>query len=95
MTGWIYMMTNRPLGTLYVGVTNDIMRRAWEHRQGTGSRFAARYRLKRLVYTERHEDIGDAIRRETRLKHWPRQWKVNLIESQNPLWDDLYDRLIL
>jgi len=94
MAGWVYMMTNRPFGTLYVGVTNDIVRRAWEHRQGTGSGFAAKYRLTRLIYMEMHEDIRDAINRETRFKHWPRAWKLNLIEWQNPLWDDLYDRLI-
>lgn len=89
MAGSVYIMTNRPFGTLYVGVTNDITRRAWEHRQGTGSRFTSRYHLTKLVYAECHDDIREAIRRETRLKHWPRQWKLNLIESHNPLWDDL------
>ena len=95
MGGWVYIMTNRPFGTLYVGVTNDIARRAWEHRQGAGSKFASRYRLTRLVYMEQHKDIRDAINRETRLKHWPRMWKLNLIEGQNPLWDDLFDRLVV
>jgi putative endonuclease len=95
MGGWMYMMTNRPFGTLYVGVTNDIARRTWEHRQGTGSSFTSRYHLTRLVYMERHDDIRYAINRETRLKHWPRLWKLNLIEAQNPLWDDLFDRLTI
>jgi putative endonuclease len=90
MGGWVYIMTNRPSGTLYVGVTNDIARRAWEHRDGSGSGFTARYGLTRLVSIERHEDIETAIRREKRLKHWPRSWKLDLIETGNPGWDDLY-----
>jgi putative endonuclease len=93
MGGWTYMMTNQPFGTLYVGVTNDIARRAWEHREGVGSAFTSRYRLTRLVYTEWHDDIRSAIRREKRLKHWPRVWKLNLIEDQNPLWLDLFETL--
>jgi putative endonuclease len=92
--GWVYMMTNRAFGTLYVGVTNDITRRVWEHRNGIGSAFTSRYKLTRLVYAERHEEILAAIQRETRFKHWPRRWKLNLIEAQNPLWEDLYDRLL-
>jgi putative endonuclease len=93
MGGWVYIMTNRPFGTLYVGVTSDIARRAWEHRQGTASVFTSRYRLTRLVLMERHEQIETAIRRETRFKHWPRQWKLNLIAEQNPLWEDLFETL--
>jgi putative endonuclease len=90
--GWVYIMTNRPFGTLYVGVTNDVQRRAGEHRLGTGSAFARRYHLTRLVFAEFHDDIRDAIARETRFKHWPRLWKLNLIEQQNPLWEDLLER---
>ena len=86
-------MANRPHGTLYVGVTNDIARRAWEHRHGTGSVFTSRYGLTRLVYAERHQDIATAINRETRIKSWPRSWKVELIETINPEWEDLFDRL--
>ena len=86
-------MTNHPNGTLYIGVTNDLMRRVWEHRSAMGSRFVRRYYLKRLVYFERHEDIRDAIQRETSLKRWPRAWKVELIESQNPEWRDLGNQL--
>jgi putative endonuclease len=74
-------------------VTNDIARRAWEHRQGNASAFTSRYRLTRLVYMERHDEILTVIQRETRLKHWPRQWKLNLIEAQNPLWENLFDQL--
>jgi putative endonuclease len=91
--GWVYIMTNRPFGTLYVGVTNDIARRAWEHRQGTGSSFTSRYRLFRLVYMERHDEIMTAIQREKNIKHWPRAWKLNLIAAQNPLWEDLFNQL--
>ena len=94
MGGWVYIMTNRPNGTLYVGVTSDLARRAWEHRMGLVEGFTRRYGLKRLVYAERHDRIGSAIQRETNLKHWPRAWKVNLILADNPSWDDLYDRLV-
>ena len=91
--GWVYIVTNRRGGTLYVGVTSDIARRAWEHREGTVEGFSKRYRLKRLVYAEHHEDIRDAIQREKTVKHWPRQWKIDLIEAANPDWNDLYDTL--
>jgi putative endonuclease len=91
--GWVYIMTNWPFGTLYIGVTNDIARRAWEHRQGMASAFTARHGLDRLVYMERHEEIETAIQRETRLKHWRRSWKLDLIEAQNPGWEDLCGRL--
>ncbi|HLY56177.1 MAG TPA: GIY-YIG nuclease family protein [Stellaceae bacterium] len=91
--GWVYIMTNRPYGTLYVGVTANLSQRAWEHREGIMEGFTKRYGLKRLVYAERHEDIRAAIQRENNLKHWPRDWKVQLILADNPSWDDLYDRL--
>jgi putative endonuclease len=87
------MMTNRPNGTLYVGVTSDLARRAWEHREGQVDGFTKKYGLRRLVFVERHDDIGAAIQRETSIKRWPRAWKVNLILAQNPDWDDLYERL--
>jgi putative endonuclease len=86
-------MTNRPNGTLYVGVTSDLARRAWEHREGLVDGFTKRYGLKRLVYVERYEDISTAIQREKNLKHWPRSWKVALIWKANPDWDDLYEQL--
>ena len=91
--GWVYMMTNRPNGTLYVGVTSDLARRAWEHRTGVADGFTKRYDLTRLVYAERHDDIRTALQREKNLKHWSRSWKVRLILGQNPAWDDLYDQL--
>jgi putative endonuclease len=92
--GWVYLITNKPNGTLYSGVTNNIARRAWEHREGVADGFTKRYELKRLVYAERHEDIRVAIQREKNIKHWPRAWKVKLILEQNPEWNDLYDQLV-
>lgn len=91
--GWVYIMTNRPNGTLYVGVTGDLVRRIWEHREGVVEGFTKRYALNRVVYVERHEDIRSAIQREKNIKHWPRAWKIRLILQANPTWDDLYDRL--
>jgi putative endonuclease len=92
---WIYIMTNRPNGTLYVGVTNDVRRRVSEHKAGAVPGFTRRYGLHRLVYAERHEDILSAIQREKNIKHWPRGWKVRLIGRQNPAWNDLADDLPL
>ncbi len=91
--GWIYIVTNKRDGILYVGVTSDIGRRAWEHREGLYPGFTKRYGLKRLVYMERHEEIESAIAREKRIKKWPRAWKVRLIHEFNPDWDDLYETL--
>ncbi|MEP4378818.1 MAG: GIY-YIG nuclease family protein [Alphaproteobacteria bacterium] len=92
--GWVYIVTNRHGGTLYVGVTSDIARRAWEHREGFVEGFSSRYRLKRLVHAERFDDMRDAIQREKTIKHWSRAWKIDLIEAANPDWDDLYGVLI-
>jgi putative endonuclease len=91
--GWVYMVTNRREGTLYVGVTSDLARRAYEHRHGLVPGFTKRYNLKLLVFAEPHEEILGAIQREKAMKHWPRVWKVRLIEESNPSWDDLYERL--
>jgi putative endonuclease len=89
--GWVYIITNRPNGVLYTGVTSDIGRRAYEHREGLVPGFTKRYRLKRLVYMEFHERIADAIQRESNIKHWPRAWKARLILDVNPGWNDLYE----
>ena len=91
--GWVYIVTNRPNGTLYLGVTSDIARRAWEHREGLVEGFTKRYGLTRLVYAERHDEIAAAIQRERTMKHWSRAWKIDLIVAQNPDWDDLYETL--
>src|SRR3546814_688630 len=93
MSYYVYILASRKHGTLYIGVTNDIARRIWQHRQGVGSRFARRYRVTRLVHVETHEEIARAIQREKTMKEWPRAWKVRLIERGNPEWEDLYDRL--
>ncbi len=90
---WVYIITNRPNGILYVGVTTDLARRAWEHRQGVVEGFSKRYGLKRLVYAERHGTLLAAKQRESNLKHWSRAWKVRLILKDNLNWDDLYARL--
>ena len=91
--GWVYIMTNRPNGTLYTGVTSDIGRRASEHREGRIEGFTKRYGLTRLVYMEPFDRIADAIQREKNMKHWPRAWKVRLILGSNPDWVDLYETL--
>ncbi len=93
MGGYVYLMTNRPNGTLYCGVTNDIARRTHEHREGLVPGFTKRHGLKRLVWFAFHEDIRDAIQRESTMKHWPRAWKTRLIMAENPDWNDLYDTL--
>jgi putative endonuclease len=93
MSGWVYILASAPYGTLYVGVTNDIGRRVYEHREGVGSQFCKRYGVHRLVRAEAFEDITRAIAREKRLKKWPRAWKIRLIEGDNPRWDDLYERI--
>ena len=89
--GWVYIMTNKRNGTLYIGVTNDLARRVHEHREGLAGGFTKRYGLTRLVYAERHADIQAAIQRETSLKRWRRAWKLDLIAGANPAWDDLYE----
>jgi len=91
---WVYIMTNRPNGVLYVGVTSDIARRVWEHREGRVEGFTHRYRLKRLVYVEQHDSIAAAIQREKNIKHWSRAWKVDLIVAANPDWRDIAGNLI-
>ena len=81
-------------GVLYAGVTSHLPKRAYEHREGVIDGFTKEHGLKRLVYYERHDTIQSAIQREKNIKHWPRAWKVRLIHSMNPNWDDLYDTLI-
>ncbi|MFZ0072809.1 MAG: GIY-YIG nuclease family protein [Xanthobacteraceae bacterium] len=92
--GWIYILTNRPNGTLYIGVTSNLIQRVWQHREGVVPGFTKRYGLKRLVYFEAYDDISVAIQREKNVKHWPRTWKVRLILASNPEWRDLYKTLI-
>jgi putative endonuclease len=91
--GWVYIMTDRYRGTLYVGVTANLPQQIFQHRDGRGSDFCARYKLHRLVWAERGETIEDCIGHEKRLKRWRREWKFALIEQANPEWSDLYDLL--
>jgi putative endonuclease len=84
-----YILASRFRGTLYAGVTSDLIRRIWEHRNGIRSRFPGRYAVYRLVWWEGFGDIEHAILREKQIKRWHRQWKINLIEATNPHWEDL------
>jgi putative endonuclease len=93
MASWVYIVTNRIRGVLYTGVTADLLRRAFEHRHGLVQGFTKRYGLTQLVYYEEHAEILAAIQREKNIKHWPRGWKIQLIERMNPDWLDLYPAL--
>lgn len=90
-TYYVYIMASAKNGTLYIGVTNDIGRRAGEHREGLVPGFTKKHDVKKLVYFESFADIGLAIGRETRLKKWKRRWKMELIEKANPAWNDLFE----
>ena len=87
---YVYIMANRPYGTLYIGVTSDLIKRVWQHREAAVASFTKYYNVKLLVWYEVHTDIIQAITREKQLKRWNRNWKVNLIQSLNPAWQDLY-----
>lgn len=87
--GWVYILTNKPRGVLYIGVSADITRRIWQHRNGLGSAFACKYGLDRLVRAEAFPTIEEAIAREKQLKNWKREWKIALVESDNPLWEPI------
>jgi len=91
--GSTYIVTNKPFGILYIGVTSNIGERIIAHREGRGSLFVRKWQLHRLVHLEWHDDIRDAIVREKRLKDWHRVWKLRLISEHNPNWDDLFERL--
>jgi putative endonuclease len=91
--GTVYIVTNKKNGVLYIGVTNNIARRIWEHKSGDIKGFTKRYNLDKLVWYETHENIADAIAREKQLKKWEREWKIDLIEKMNPSWIDLFDTL--
>jgi putative endonuclease len=87
---YVYILASRIGGTLYIGVTNDLIRRVAEHRQKQVKGFTKKYEVDRLVYFEQFDDAENAIKREKRLKRWNRAWKIRLIEEHNPNWDDLY-----
>ena len=91
---YVYLVTNKLHGTLYIGITDNLVRRGDEHRNGLIDGFTKKYNLKRLVYFEVFNYVEDAIHREKRLKKWNRQWKIELIEKVNPEWTDLYEQLV-
>jgi putative endonuclease len=91
--GWVYIMTKKPGGALYVGVAADIVARVAQHRGGTGSKHCRKYNLRRLIHAELYPTIDEAIRREKTMKEWHRVWKVRLIEKGNPDWNDLWETI--
>ena len=90
MAFYVYLLASKKHGTLYLGVTNDIVRRVFEHRTKAAGGFTARYDVNKLVWFEVYDDVITAITREKELKKWRRDWKIRLIEETNPNWDDLY-----
>jgi putative endonuclease len=95
MTYWVYILASGPGGTLlYVGVTNNLVRRVYEHREGLAESFTKRYGVKMLVYLEAHDTIEAALQREKNIKHWSREWKIDLIVASSPDWRDLYDEIV-
>ena len=93
MAYYVYILASQRNGTLYIGMTRDLIRRGYQHRTATVEGFTKKYGVKMLVYFEAYGDVRDAIQREKTMKHWSRAWKVSLIESQNPDGRDLYDDL--
>ncbi|WP_417496092.1 GIY-YIG nuclease family protein [Maricaulis sp.] len=89
----VYMLASRRRGALYIGVTNDIAMGVWMHREGRGSKHCARYQIYNLVWLEFGATMADAITREKRLKNWRRAWKIELVETENPRWRDLYEMI--
>ncbi|MBO9671025.1 MAG: GIY-YIG nuclease family protein [Sphingobium sp.] len=92
--GYVYIMASKPNGTLYIGVTSDLLKRVWEHREGVIDGFTKRYGCKLLVWFETYDRIDDAIMREKQMKEWRRAWKVRRIGETNPDWHDLYPTLV-
>ena len=90
---YVYIMTNRPRGTLYIGVTGDLVQRVWQHRTHAAPGFTDRYNLERLVWFEAHGEPGVAIQREKSLKRWYRRWKIELVEKTNPGWRDMWGEI--
>jgi putative endonuclease len=90
---YVYLLSSRPYGTLYIGTTSDLQRRVCEHKNKVVSGFTRRYNVDRLVWCEVHESAETALQREKQLKEWKRDWKINLLERNNPHWVDLYSDL--
>jgi len=90
----VYIMASRRNGTLYIGVTSDLIKRVWQHREDQIDGFTKKYRVKMLVWYEQHETIESAIHKEKAMKKWLRKWKVSAIEERNPNWIDLWDEIV-
>ncbi|MBW1730538.1 MAG: GIY-YIG nuclease family protein [Deltaproteobacteria bacterium] len=91
---YVYILASKRNGTLYIGITSDLARRVWEHKNKMVEGFTKRYNVNRLVYYEVYSTVEDAIIREKRMKKWRRMWKIRLIEEKNPDWKDLYEEII-
>jgi putative endonuclease len=91
--GWAYILASKPYGTLYTGSTRDLVRRIYEHKEGLLPGFTRKYGVTLLVWFESHDSVAAAHARETAIKRWRRAWKLELIETQNPTWEDLYPGL--
>jgi putative endonuclease len=91
---YVYILASKRNGTLYIGVTSNLIKRVWEHKEKIADGFTKKYDVDKLVYVEYFRDPENAIKREKRLKKYKRQWKINLIEKDNPQWKDLYDMLV-
>ena len=91
---WMYILASGKHGTLYIGVTNDIIRRIYEHNNNLFKGFATKYNVNKLVYSEEFDSVNDAIYREKCIKKWNREWKLSLIEEHNPEWQDLYENVL-
>jgi putative endonuclease len=90
----VYLLSSRRHGTLYVGVTSDLVKRVWQHKENLADGFTKRYKVHQLVWYELHERMDSALRREKAIKNWKRSWKVAMIEKDNPKWRDLYEELV-
>jgi putative endonuclease len=90
----VYILASKGNGTLYIGVTSDLVKRIWQHKKNMDEGFTKRYSVHRLVWYEIHESMESAIEREKRLKEWKRRWKLELIDSSNPYWQDLYHTIV-
>lgn len=91
---FVYILASKKNGTLYIGVTNDICRRVYEHKEKLVAGFTEKYNVSRLVYVEEFDNINEALHREKCIKKWNRKWKLRIIEEQNPDWNDLYENIL-
>lgn len=92
---FVYILANQRNGTLYIGVTSNLIKRVWEHRNNVVEGFTKKYKVHSLVYFEQTDNVNSALRREKQLKNWQRKWKLALIEKENPKWIDLYDKITI